>query len=590
MNLKKFFSKDYLKKLKGKGRGIISNRSIKTKLITGFLIIVIFVGAIGVLGTRNMRKINEASKIMYEHNLRNIDDLHTLKSNLQEVTILLQNIANEEDREKTNEFAEQIEKLNEENEELIESFDRRDLSDEGMIKWEDIKRDMEHYKSRRSQIIGNLGYGDVNSRYAAVRSLTAFTDKMFENIDGIISLNQEMARVRNEDNNKTYKLSITIMYSILLLSIVIALTLGILLSFTMAAAVKRGLNFAESLGDGDLRFDMIHTNSNDELGKLMNALALAQDKIKSTIIQINIESGDVSASAEELSATIEELNSTFETISANGEGIVGSMEEVNAATEELTATIEEINTGVSQLAASSQDSNLESIKIKERAEKIKTQGMQSKEVAYRLLREKDEAILKAIEEGRVVNEITIIAESIASIAGQTNLLALNAAIEAARAGESGRGFAVVADEIRKLAEQSDAYVAEIQKVVGNVESAFNNLSNNSKDTLQFINERVTKDYELLIETGENYEKDAVFVNNLSQETAAMAEEINASIEELTVVIQSVASNIDESSNNSNDILNGMRETLQALEQIAAAADHQAQTAEKLNNLIQIFKL
>ncbi|SQC01802.1 methyl-accepting chemotaxis protein [Clostridium tetanomorphum] len=204
--------------------------------------------------------------------------------------------------------------------------------------------------------------------------------------------------------------------------------------------------------------------------------------------------------------------------------------------------------------------------------------------------EKEKNIIKAIEDGQVVKEIKIMADAIATIAEQTNLLSLNATIEAAKAGEYGKGFAVVANEIKKLAEQSNKNVSNIQNIVEKVELAFKNLSDNSHEVIEFINNNIKKDYDLLVDTGNKYEKDAKFLNEMSQNIAAMSEEINATIDEVSTVVQNISQSLNNSNNSSNNILESINETSVNMNKIVSIAEKQLTITTKLNDSIKQFKI
>lgn len=375
----------------------------------------------------------------------------------------------------------------------------------------------------------------------------------------------------------------------MVIGFILATTIGITLSVYITKTINKGLLFAEALGNGDLTYSL-QSKNNDELGKLIKALNNAKEKMRNVIENIVDQAQGVTASSEELSATLEEMSSNFENIDKNTSDIVENIQKINSITEDLSVTMEEVNSGINQLASNSTESSQQSIEIKERATDIKEKGSNSKNVADKLYGEKQNNILNAIEQGKVVSEISIIAKSIASIADQTNLLSLNASIEAARAGEHGKGFAVVADEVKVLAEQSADYVKNIQNVISNVQVTFDNLSDNSKDILDYIDNSVRKDYDLLIDTGIKYENDAAFVSDLSQNIASMTQQLNASTEEISSVVQIITDNMQNTKRNSEEILIGIGETNKAIEQVAIVAQQQAVTAEKLTQLVLNFKI
>jgi methyl-accepting chemotaxis protein len=67
-----------------------------------------------------------------------------------------------------------------------------------------------------------------------------------------------------------------------------------------------------------------------------------------------------------------------------------------------------------------------------------------------------------------IAELQLMAEDVKTIAFRTNLLSINAAIEAAHAGESGRGFGVVAHEVHVLSNESRSTVQKINERIGSI--------------------------------------------------------------------------------------------------------------------------
>lgn len=101
-------------------------------------------------------------------------------------------------------------------------------------------------------------------------------------------------------------------------------------------------------------------------------------------------------------------------------------EEVNSSTGMIESTVKELNTNAEKDSTSA-------LKIRDKAMNVKGQGENAVKNAKDIYSGIIKNVKSAIEQGKVVEDVRIMADSIAEISEQTNLLALNAAIEAARA-------------------------------------------------------------------------------------------------------------------------------------------------------------
>lgn len=568
---------------------LLQSQCIKVRLLFSFVLCILLMITVGTIGILGMNKLNTNSKKIYDYDLKSVEYIHQITEDLLHIRAEIDDAIFYKDTNKTQQALEKIATYDKEVSDLLELYGNLEHTSDIKVAYENIITLFEEYQLVREKVLSFARVGDYTQAQAGLDSITDIRVEIGEKLDDLLDTVQYNAMLSNDENIATYRDMVRNIIIIILLGATIALTIALVTALSIGNRIKSILLFAQAIGEGDLTY-VANVKGKDEIAKLSDALNISREKLRELVGIVSEQTQEVSASSQELSAILEEISSTFGQIDKNTSSIVASIQNINTMTEELIATIQEVDQGVNQLTINSVEGNQAAVEIKRRSIEIKNKGTESKTIADQLSEEKNIRIIESIKQSEVVEEIGMFAESIETIAGQTNLLSLNAAIEAARAGECGKGFAVVASEIRTLADKSSGDVKSIYGVVNSVKKAVENLSHHSKELLDYINDRVKRDYELLIDTGKNYEKDSIYISNLSTNIASMSEEINASTHEIAKVTQSIASHIEDTSNNSGDILASIKQAKVTMDEVAIAAQHQTQIAEELTRIIGFFKV
>ncbi|MBW9173782.1 methyl-accepting chemotaxis protein [Clostridium estertheticum] len=566
-----------------------NNLKMIKKLVSAFVLVALFIGIVGFIGMTNIKNINKNLENIYNIDLIGVNDISNIKANLLEIRgdlLLLASPTNKSDLQKNKDS---IAALVTNNNKLIVEYKTAIKSDLDRQQFTEFEKLLVDYDAGIEDVIKQINGGDYKKANELVPVLSKIRLNMFAVLQKESKLAMSMAKIDYDNSQVTYNSSYVIITIITVLGLFIAIALGLTIAISISRRIKKVVIVAESLCENDLS-KTVDIDNKDEIGILAKALNKAILNLKTLISEISESATDISATSEELSATTEEISAKMDLVNESVRQVSIGAEQLSATTEEVNATTESIAENVAGVTLRANNGTKIASDIEVKAEKVRESAEISANNANKLYDEKHESILKAIEDGKVVSEVKIMADEIDNIASQTNLLALNAAIEAARAGEQGKGFAVVADEVRKLAEDSSDAVQRIQEVTSRVEEAFRNLSSNAQEVLGFIDNQVKPDYQLFVDTGKQYGEDAVVFNKISSNIGTSMDTVNETVSEIKKAIENVSTTAEESVASTEEILASVNESVMAIGEITKVSQDQAILAEKLNSMVQKFKL
>ena len=458
-------------------------------------------------------------------------------------------------------------------EEVRESFDALKNRLESFDAYADniIELSRANDKERASNLISN-NLGSLNRVLSqAMSTLLEYSEQDLENAKA-----DQQTKVNN-----SYILTVAVIVLLLVtavLILIIAHRIIVMPIQKIAQVINRMIeNIHNNRGDLNERVPVL---TKDEISTLAMGVNEFLDILQDVISGVISCSDEIHRQQLSVNEVVEETNQSANDTSATMEELAASMEEMSATAGYVSENTREAEASVGEMVDKAVNGTRFAEEIRSRAEELQKLAQNSRATADSMIKEFDVSLHASIEDSHQIEKIGNLTGDILDIASKTNLLALNASIEAARAGEAGKGFAVVAEEIRVLADNSKQTANNIQQISEGVVSAVMTLADNAGELVNFINERVMPDYEILERTGEQYLDDSITVDQIMGEMRESMENIGSMMRNVAESNDNIAGNVRESAqgvggvvDNTAVLADNMKNIMEALEKVSGAVSH-----------------
>lgn len=406
------------------------------------------------------------------------------------------------------------------------------------------------------------------------------------NSDDIIGMIFAGMPVREVD--KTINLVSGLLFLILGIVLILTILVSVLASKEIASAIEDSVLVVQNMASGNLNVSINRKNlgRKDEVGKLSAGTKSLRESLGNMIGAISDNTLSLDVASQDMSNIAGQASDAMDSISENLKSVLESAK--NQA--EVTASVDDNVNNINMILKQTGD---EADGLSDAADDMLGTGREV-DNSLKNLYNSNEEVLDAIERIRKqtsetdisVDKIKEAVNLIASIAEETNLLSLNASIEAARAGESGKGFAVVAVEISKLAEQSNAASADIEKMIMDLGKN----SERTVETMEMVQDAINRQSDDMNNTRKIFEKVKDRINlvakgvanireateRLEGETTYIAEDING----LNAAANKNMENVKETMEAGEEVLKVVKNVSSMSVNVNTAANEMMQSVEK----------
>jgi len=556
-------------------------KSIRAKILTGFLSVVLLVLVLNSLTNFSVLQSNRETEDMIENQMelmmvdKKLEAEHAMRTSFLQAYLLHGN-PNSRDM-----FLDMQAETTELENRLLELDDSEET--------EALIAKKQEWSNLTANVIDLYDSGNVDQALEIMDSdIVALTDEIVTELhersaDREATINEYSTDLL-DNGDRTFVTS----WILTAIIVVVALGVGYITSRSISKPIRLVMDRMNAIMNGDLNNEPLVANTSDEGGVLVNitnqmdsSFAEMTKRIKAvaeTVLKQGTElsnvTNEVRAGAEQVTVTMQELAAGSETQANSANDLAGMMGNFKNTVEIA-----------SKKGDKAQDYSVEVLEKAFHGSKLMEDSTAQMKAIDLMVKDAVEKMQVLDEHSKRISKLVLVVEEIAD---QTNLLALNAAIEAARAGEHGKGFAVVADEVRKLAEQVANSVSDITVIARTIQDESANVAESLQGGMAEVEKgtvQINTTGNTLHEIAESITTMAGEINDISENLSSIATntyEMNGAINDIASVSEEAAAGVQQ-------IAASTEQTNHSMDEIAVSTEQLSNLANELNGLLSQYK-
>ncbi len=514
---------------------MFKHTKVRTRLLTGFLLVALLGALVAAIGIYNMSKMNIQAERAYASDLLGMSAVKEANINLIYIGRATRNVLLATSPEQKATFRAAADQARRDLGERLNAARPLFRTEAAARLFADIDKGLADYEAGRAQLL-RMSEGDsaaaVEYMFGPLAAKASFIDDKL----GELGVNKEKAAAAAaHEAAGLYRDSRLLMLVLVALSMGVGVAIGLWITHSLTRQLGGEPGYAADMAGAIARGELatvIETRAGDQ-----DSLLAAMEAMRISLVKIV---GQVRSGTDTIATASSQIAAGNMDLSSRTEEQASSLEETASSMEELTSTVKQ---------------------NADNAHQANSLAKSASEVAIRGGAVVSEVVDTMASINASSRKIVDIIGVIDGIAFQTNILALNAAVEAARAGEQGRGFAVVASEVRNLAQRSAAAAKEIKALINDSVDkvdAGGKLVDQAGVTMDEIVQSITRVTDIMSE-----------IASASAEQTVGIEQVNTAIAQMDEVTQQNAALVEEA---------------------AAAAGSMQDQAATLAEVVSIFKL